>query len=93
MQHHDAITGTDRFHVNQDYRKLIASGISDAQQLMSQLIQKLLFSGADKELDLPDLDSRFAPRPVSTLGSQLQVACMQLTLNVYFAGEYTTAIS
>ena len=60
MQHHDAITGTDRFHVNQDYRKLIASGIEDAQQLISQLIHNLLFSGTDKKLDLPDSDSRFA---------------------------------
>ena len=58
MQHHDAITGTDRFHVNQDYRKLLASGIEDAQQLISQHVDQLLFKTADQGLDPPSSDSR-----------------------------------
>lgn len=49
MQHHDAITGTDRFHVNQDYRKLIASGISEAQRVISRHVRSLLLSGGDQE--------------------------------------------
>jgi alpha-mannosidase len=32
LQHHDAITGTDRFVVNQDYRRLLAAGVSSAAQ-------------------------------------------------------------
>ena len=80
MQHHDAITGTDRFHVNQDYRKLIASGISDAQQLISQLIHKLLFSGHNKELDRSDFDSRFALFPEASSESSI---CVQLMLSVH----------
>ncbi len=59
MQHHDAITGTDRFHVNQDYRKLIASGISEAQRIISRHVRSLLLSsGADQESGSSDTGPR-----------------------------------
>lgn len=38
VQHHDAITGTEKQHVTNDYLKMLAAGVNEAEQPFTKLI-------------------------------------------------------
>ena len=46
MQHHDAITGTDRLEVNRDYRRIVAEAAGEARRLVAAALDALVLRGA-----------------------------------------------
>ncbi|XP_066143719.1 lysosomal alpha-mannosidase-like [Euwallacea fornicatus] len=53
VQHHDAITGTEKQHVNFDYLKMLTKGINEAEAPFASIIRNLL----GKSSDFPELSS------------------------------------
>ena len=46
MQHHDAITGTDRLEVNRDYRRIVSEAAGEARRLVAAALDALVLRGA-----------------------------------------------
>ena len=44
MQHHDAITGTDMAHVNEDYRRIVAGAVNSARESITSALNTLVLS-------------------------------------------------
>jgi len=68
MQHHDAITGTDRLEVNRDYRKIVSEAASEAKKLVAAAFDALVLKGARaKDVDTSSsTDSKTPPIIPST---------------------------
>jgi Glycosyl hydrolases family 38 N-terminal domain/Glycosyl hydrolases family 38 C-terminal domain/Alpha mannosidase middle domain len=47
MQHHDAITGTDMAHVNEDYRRIVTSAMNAARAIMTTAFNTLVHDNTD----------------------------------------------
>ena len=45
MQHHDAITGTDRLEVNMDYRRIVSEAAGEARRLVAAALDALVLQG------------------------------------------------
>nr|KAI8764839.1 lysosomal alpha-mannosidase-like [Biomphalaria glabrata] len=58
MQHHDAVTGTQKKHVLKDYCQLLSNGTHECQYVLSQAYRK--FWGVS-DSDVPYVTSQFCP--------------------------------
>lgn len=65
MQHHDAITGTDRLEVNRDYRRIVAGAAAEARRLVAAALDALVLRGARD----PAVISRSSSSPSSSSSS------------------------
>ncbi|XP_033225889.1 lysosomal alpha-mannosidase-like [Belonocnema kinseyi] len=45
LQHHDAITGTEQEHVAHDYARILSKSITDAEEISSYALRKMLLNG------------------------------------------------
>ncbi|KAJ8967857.1 hypothetical protein NQ314_002606 [Rhamnusium bicolor] len=52
MQHHDAITGTEKQHVANDYVRLLTRGIEYAEKPTGEIIRNLLQTSISEKLDI-----------------------------------------
>ena len=67
MQHHDAITGTDRLEVNRDYRRIVAEAAGEAKRLVAAALDALVLQGArDGSGSSPRSRSSSPPPPSSS---------------------------
>ena len=66
MQHHDAITGTDRLEVNRDYRRIVSEAAGEARRLVAAALDALVLQGArDDAISSPSAAESGPPAPSS----------------------------
>lgn len=55
MQHHDAITGTEKQHVAQDYARIVTKAIHRAESNINTILRWVLFSFCSLAIFIQDL--------------------------------------
>ncbi|XP_045462132.1 lysosomal alpha-mannosidase isoform X1 [Harmonia axyridis] len=64
MQHHDAVTGTEKEHVAHDYARILTEGIKECEIITSAALNKLI-----KNQSSEDVDIKFSSCPLANVSS------------------------